>query len=53
VRCVRAAHNDGEDVDFRTWPVVTYGVCEGVYLSLLKWAVWERLCYVQYFYSLI
>jgi hypothetical protein len=29
VRCARAAHNDGEDVDFDTWPVVAYGVCEG------------------------
>jgi hypothetical protein len=29
VRCARAAHDDGEDVDFGTFLVVAYGICEG------------------------
>jgi hypothetical protein len=29
VRCTRAAHDDGEDVDLGTWPVVADGICEG------------------------
>jgi hypothetical protein len=29
VRCARAAHDDGEDVDFSTWPVAADGICEG------------------------
>jgi hypothetical protein len=29
VRCTRAAHDDGEDVDHCAWPVAADGVCEG------------------------
>ena len=29
VRCARAAHDDGEDVDYGSWPVVADGICEG------------------------
>jgi hypothetical protein len=29
MRCARAAHDDGEDVDFGTWPMVADGICEG------------------------
>jgi hypothetical protein len=29
VWCTRAAHDDGEDVDFGTWPMVADGICEG------------------------
>jgi hypothetical protein len=29
VRCTRAAHDDGEDVDLGTWPLVADGICEG------------------------
>jgi hypothetical protein len=29
VRCARAAHDDGEDVDLGTWPVIADGICEG------------------------
>jgi hypothetical protein len=32
VRCTRAAHDDGKDVDFGTMPVPVDGNCEGVYL---------------------
>jgi hypothetical protein len=26
-------------------------IARGVYLALMKWVVWERLCSVQYFHS--
>jgi hypothetical protein len=29
VRCARAAHDHGEDVDIGTWPLVADGICEG------------------------
>jgi hypothetical protein len=29
VRCARAAHDYGENVDLGTWPVATDGICEG------------------------
>jgi hypothetical protein len=29
VRCTRAAHDDGENVDLCTWPVATDGIGEG------------------------
>jgi hypothetical protein len=29
VRCTRAAHDDGEDVDLGIKPVVADGICEG------------------------
>jgi hypothetical protein len=29
MRCTRAAHDDGEDVDLGTSPVVADGICEG------------------------
>jgi hypothetical protein len=29
VRCARAAHDYGEDVDLSTWPVATDGICKG------------------------
>jgi hypothetical protein len=29
VRCTRAAHDDGEDVDLGTWLMVADGICEG------------------------
>jgi hypothetical protein len=29
VRCTRADHDDGEDVDCGTWPMLTYGIGEG------------------------
>jgi hypothetical protein len=29
VRCARAAHDDGEDFDFETWPMVADSICEG------------------------
>ena len=29
MRRARAAHDDGEDVDLVSWPVVADGVCEG------------------------
>jgi hypothetical protein len=29
VWCTRAAHDDGEDVDLGTWPLVADGMCEG------------------------
>jgi hypothetical protein len=29
VRCTCAAYDDGEDVDYGTWPVDADGICEG------------------------
>jgi hypothetical protein len=29
VQCTRAAHDNGEDVNFGTWPVVAEGIGEG------------------------
>jgi hypothetical protein len=33
VRCTRAAHDDGEDVDLGTLPVAADGICEGCVLG--------------------
>jgi hypothetical protein len=51
VRCARAAHDDGEDVDIGLWPVVADGIGEGVYLARISWVMWERLWSMQYFHS--
>jgi hypothetical protein len=42
VRCTRAAHDDGKDVDLGTWRVATDGIGEGGFLSRMRWAVWDR-----------
>jgi hypothetical protein len=42
VRSTRAAHDNGEDVDFGTWLVLRMAFARGVYLARINWAVWER-----------
>jgi hypothetical protein len=52
VGCARATHDDVKNVDFITRPVLANGIGEGVYLSRIQCAVWEKLRSVQYFHSL-
>jgi hypothetical protein len=52
VRCTFAAYDNGKDVDLGTMPVLSNGIGEGVYLSWMSCAVWERLRSVHYFHSL-
>jgi hypothetical protein len=39
VKCACAAHDYGKDVDFGTWPLMSDGIGEGVYLSRISCAV--------------
>jgi hypothetical protein len=51
VRCTCAAHDYEEYIDFYTRPVLANSVSEGVYVSRISCAVWERLWSMQYFHS--
>jgi hypothetical protein len=51
VGCARATHDDEKNVDFGTRQVLANGIGEGVYMSRIMCAVWERLWSVQYFHS--
>jgi hypothetical protein len=51
VGCSCAAHDYGKNVDFYDWQVLANGIGEGVYLSQIICAVWDRLWSVKYFHS--
>jgi hypothetical protein len=43
----------GKNVDFDTLPILASGIGEGIYLSRIICAVWEKVWSVQYFHSSI